>query len=368
MMKKCLYTLAMLMITFGAFAQQEIVIGQKYEIHSAILNEQRECWIYLPPDYHNKNIAPASYPVVYLLDGDANFSAFTGILETLSKGPYASVPQMIVVGILNTNRTRDLTPTPGGRVAFYDKRATMFADGGGNEKFIGFLQKELRPWVDAAFRTSGYNILNGHSFGGLTAVNVLLHHTKLFNAYIVIDPSLWWDDQLLLRQADSILRKKDFTGTNVYLAQANKEVVPQDTTTDHQAAIRQFDTQLASIKPYGMRVQYKFYPEDDHGTVPLPAQFDGLKFIFKGHQVHVKQAVDDPDLVTRHYTALSKQLGFPFKPSESYLDFLGQYCLRVGKKGAAVGFLRMALAYYPQSPAAGTNLAKALNGDTSKAP
>nr|WP_295870611.1 alpha/beta hydrolase-fold protein [uncultured Chitinophaga sp.] len=345
-----LYSLTLaLFCTVMALAQGTVTIGKKYSLPSAVMGESREYWVYLPPGYDDTTYAPARYPVVYLLDGDANFHSFTGIQEILAQGPYASIPQMIVVGILNTDRTRDLTPSPAGRKAYYDPKATLYANSGGNDRFITFLQQELRPRIDSAYRTCGYNILQGHSFGGLTAVNLLLHHTSLFNAYIIIDPSLWWDQQLMLRQADSILPRKDFSGANAYVAMAHKVVVPQDTATDHPMAIRAFAAQLQRLQPRGLRWQFHYYPDDDHGTVPLPAAFDALKFIFSGHQVHVKQAVQDPSLITQHYAALSAKLGFPFKPTERYLDWLGNYCVRIGRKDQAAAIFRMAAEMYPQS-------------------
>lgn len=345
----------------SCLAQEVITIGKKYTLSSSILQEKREFWVYLPPDYNHADYAPARYPVVYLLDGDANFHSFTGLQEILSKGPYASIPPMIIVGILNTDRTRDLTPSASGRKAYYDQKSTLYQQSGGNSQFIAFLQQELRPYIDSAYRTSGYNILNGHSFGGLTAVNILLHHTCLFNAYIIIDPSLWWDEQLMLQQGDSIFPQKNFSGTSIYVAMAHKEIVPQDTATDHPTAIRAFEQQLQRIQPPGPRWKFRYYPEDDHGTVPLPAEFDGLKFIYSGHQVHVKQATADPSLITRHYDTLSARLGFPSKPSERYLDWLGNYCIRIGKIDNAITIFEMAVRYYPQSDHARASLSAAIS-------
>ncbi|QJD94769.1 alpha/beta hydrolase [Mucilaginibacter robiniae] len=107
---------------------------------------------------------------------------------------------MIVVAITNTDRTRDLTPTnsltePGG------KHNEEFKNSGGGEQFISFIEKELMPHVDSLYPTALYKVLIGHSFGALTVVKVLINHTKLFNAYVAIDPSMWWDQQKLLQQA-----------------------------------------------------------------------------------------------------------------------------------------------------------------------
>ncbi|MDQ6469194.1 alpha/beta hydrolase-fold protein [Flavobacterium sp. LHD-80] len=343
----------------NSFSQDSITIGSKHRIFSKALNEERSFWVYLPPDYNSSKFAPAKYPVVYLLDAESNFHSFTGLQQSLAKGPYAMIPQMIVVGITNTNRTRDLTPTEANRQAFFDKKKNMFQQTGGNKNFITFLEKELRPYIEKNYRTSGYNILNGHSFGGLTATNILLHHTKLFNSYIIIDPSLWWDNEIMIKKADSIFNKKDFEQRNIYVAMANKINIPQDTTTDMARGIRKFEKLLNDKKTKNLRWGFQYYENEDHGTIPIPAEYDGLRFIFKEHLVQVKQAVQDPSLVEKQYAKLSEQTGFTFVPSENYLDWMGNYCLDIEKTDQAITFFKWAEKYYPKSKNVYVSLEKA---------
>lgn len=347
-MKK-IYLLLFCLWFSNSFSQDSITIGSKHHIFSKALNEERHFWVYLPPDYNTTKFAPAKYPVVYLLDAESNFHSFTGLQQSLAKGPYAMTPQMIVVGITNTNRTRDLTPTEANRQAFFDKSKKMFQQSGGNKNFITFLEKELRPYIEKNYRTSGYNVLNGHSFGGLTAVNVLLNHTKLFNSYIIIDPSLWWDNEIMIKKTDSVFAKKDFARTNIYVAMANKINIPQDTTTDMARGIRKFEKLLNEKKPRNLRWGFKFYENEDHGTIPIPAEYDGLRFIFKEHLVQVKQAVQDPSIAEKQYAKLSEETGFAFHPSESYLDWMGNYCLDIEKPDQAITFFKWASKLYPKS-------------------
>ncbi|WP_348824165.1 alpha/beta hydrolase-fold protein [Flavobacterium aestuarii] len=348
-MKKTFSFLFLLFYLTNSFSQDSIVIGSKHHIFSKALNEERNFWIYLPPDYNNKKFAPAKYPVVYLLDAENNFHSYTGIQQSLAKGPYAMIPQMIVVGITNTNRTRDLTPTEANRQAFFDKDKKFFNQSGGNKNFITFLETELRPFIDSNYRTSGYNILNGHSFGGLTAVNILLHHTQLFNAYTIIDPSLWWDNEIMIKKADSIFNKKDFENRSIYVAMANKISIPQDTTTDMARGIRKFEKLLVSKNPKKLRWSFKYYENEDHGTVPIPAEYDGLRFIFKEHLVQVKEAVQNPALAEQQFAKLSKNIGYTFLPTESYLDWMGKFCLEKEKTDSAIAFFLLAKRYFPNS-------------------
>lgn len=309
----------------------QIAIGYTQSIHSEILKEDRSFWISLPESYNDPKYAKASYPVIYLLDGEANFYSITGIQRYLSKGPYAHIPEMIVVGILNTDRTRDLTPSRAGREAYYDKKAKLFANSGGNSNFIAFLQKELIPHINSSCRSKDYRILVGHSFGGLTAINVLLNHTNLFNAYIAIDPSLWWDNELLLKQAKAVIKNKDFMKRSLFVARANKLITAQDTSTDMQRSNETFAKLLFGDNNASLRWNAKYYAEEDHGTIPIPAAFDGLKFIFKDHLVNVKDAAIQPQLAVDAYKNLSSTLGFIFQPSEPWLSWMADYCKSIDK-------------------------------------
>lgn len=92
-------------------AQESIVIGHKEKLYSETLNEERNYWIYLPPSYQDNNYGKASYPVIYLLDGDTHFTTAVAIQKTFTRGMYNNMPECIIVGILNTDRSRDLTPS-----------------------------------------------------------------------------------------------------------------------------------------------------------------------------------------------------------------------------------------------------------------
>lgn len=345
-MKK-LSTLSLLLFyTLTLLSQENITIGTTHTLHSKILNEDRKVLIYLPDAYNNKEYELAKYPVVYLLDGEQNFHSFTGISSELSKGPYAHIPQMIVVAICNTNRTRDLTPSLAGEQSFFTKNNKKIQQTGGNNLFINFIAEELQPYIDSNFRTSGYKVLNGHSFGGLTAINILLNHTELFNAYVIIDPSLWWDDELLNKQADSILGTTDFKKRNVFIAMAQHKVIAQDATTNMERGINNFKHLLETKKPNNLRWGFHFYEKEDHGTIPIPAEYDGLRFLFENHLIKVKEAVNNPELVEQSFQKLSAQTGFNFYPSQPFLEWMINYCTRIEQPKQATPFVKMLKKYY----------------------
>ncbi len=111
--------LLLVFVTLSCLAQAQsnnIVIGHIDSLSSKILHEKRKIWVHVPDSYLNGVYAKRRYPVVYLLDGTDHFSSVVGMIEQLSTVNGNTIcPEMIVVGIPNTNRLRDLTPTPGGR-------------------------------------------------------------------------------------------------------------------------------------------------------------------------------------------------------------------------------------------------------------
>ncbi|WP_160710882.1 alpha/beta hydrolase [Chitinophaga solisilvae] len=337
---------------------QQLSAQSLLSVHSAILGEDRPVTIILPETYRDTTIAPASYPVLYLFDGEWNTTHAAAIVQHLSKGMYAMIPEMIVVGIHNTARTRDLTPThaPTTRPG---KKGTLYSESGGGEKFISFLQQELIPYVRKNYRTSGYQVLSGHSFGGLATMNIIMHHTALFNACIAIDPSMWWEEERFLDGFPAVLQQQDMKGRKLFVAEANKVAIPQDTTTDHPRAIKRLANEILPLSAVsGLQWKHKFYLEEDHGSIPLPALYDGLKFVFNGYQTQVKQVADDYELYLRNYAAISKSNGFVFKPGESLTYAIGQYALSQ-QKPAAINFLLLNVQQYPSSIPAHLALAAA---------
>ena len=148
-------------------------------INSEVLNEKRELLIYLPNNYSQH--AEKAYPVLYLLDGQRNFSHTVGTLDLLNQSKMAQ--EMIVVGIVNTHRTRDFTPT-------YDENYNEWGTSGGADNFLEFIEKELKPYISEKFRTNGFNVLSGHSLGGLLSIYTLQAKPHLFQGYFAFSPNL----------------------------------------------------------------------------------------------------------------------------------------------------------------------------------
>lgn len=352
-MKKITLLLTLILVSITTKAQEDIIIGEKYTIHSDIMNEDRTYLVYLPDSYKEPDYGKAYYPVIYVLDGETNFLTTVTIQKTFTRGMYNTMPECIVVGVVNTNRTRDMTPSKA--VWLYNDKE-LFADSGGSEYFTDFLTKELRPLIETTYRTNGYNMLVGHSFGGLFAMNTLVHHTNTFNAYIVLDPSLWWDNRKVYNEAKEIWSNTNFEQRSLYIAMANNKD-KTDEEQKHSKTIKEFcDSILYSAPENKLNVNWKFFESEDHGTILMPAIFDAFRTIFEGITLPVKEIPSNPQIIWKKYDKLSQRLGYTFIPDEVLLDNIGNYAITVGEKNGAKEIFKYEKKYYPDSKKASDNL------------
>ncbi|UOQ69066.1 alpha/beta hydrolase [Hymenobacter volaticus] len=159
----------------------------------------------------------------------------------------------------------------------------------GGEPFISFIEKELMPYIDRHYPTQPDKLLIGHSLGGLTVMQIFVHHTHLFNSYICIDPSMWWDKQTLLTETKRALETRRFHGTSLYLGIANTaekgmdlNSVRTDTTEDtkHMRSVLQLQRYFENNKHNGLKYQGKYYKDESHMSVPFIAEYEALHFLF----------------------------------------------------------------------------------------
>lgn len=185
-------------------AEKDFVIGKTLRFKSEILDEEREINVYLPMYYEEDT--SKNYPVIYLLDGsaDEDFIHIAGLVQFASFSWINFIPESIVVGISNVNRERDFT--------YPSEKGNEFKDmphGGHSANFIEFIEKELKPLVSKQFRSSEESTLIGQSLGGLLASEIVMQHSSLFDNYIIVSPSLWWDrGSLLLEEPTESLAQK----------------------------------------------------------------------------------------------------------------------------------------------------------------
>lgn len=261
----------------AAVAAQATCRTTSFTLHSAILNEDGAFQIYVPPEPGSGTKA------IYVLDGQAQFKTVVGALSALGENRH------LVIGVGNIwLRDRDYTPTRVSPSASVDAAAAAVS--GGGERFFAHLANELLPYVDSHYPVGSSRILIGHSLGGLLAVDILLNHPGVFGRFIVIDPSMWWDNSRLVTEANSRLRQS-FAPTALFLAIANSknkdrndiDAVRSD-TTGNTALIRPSVLLLDQFKTHpgnGIDFGWRYYKDQEHMTVFLPAVKDGLAFVLK---------------------------------------------------------------------------------------
>lgn len=361
----CLFILSII-IASGSYAQADnkIVIGKVDSVYSTILKEKRKIWVYVPDMNNRGQTTNQRFPVLYLLDGDAHFNSVVGMIHQLSQVNGNTIcPEMIVVAIPNTDRTRDLTPTHVESDPPMMDSAISKTSGGG-ENFAAFLQKELIPHIDSSYRTQPFRVLVGHSFGGLEVMHILTNHRKLFNAYIAIDPSMWYDKERFLKATQQKLAGQKYDGTSLYVGIANTmaegmslEKMKKDTSTNtrHIRSIFAIDKFIKSNPKNGLKYASKYYGDDDHGSVPLITEYDGLRFIFSWYWF--KTAPSDfmspgtglVQKMKKHYQDVSKEMGYKVSPPEMSINGLGYYALSQNHYDKAVALFEMNIENYPQS-------------------
>ena len=356
-----------------------IEIGTIDSVYSKVLGEERKIWVYLPAAAKDTS---RHFPVLYLLDGDVHFAAVSGIVKHMAAN--ALCPDMIVIGIPNTDRTRDLTPTNSLLNPDGSKSDDLKSSGGG-EKFVSFIQNELIPHVDSVYPVAPYKMLIGHSLGGLTVMNILINHSRLFNAYIAVDPSMWWDKQKLLNQARIAFVKQKFNDQSLFMGIANTMPFGMDTlqvrvdtsgNTFHIRSILLLKDILQHNKSNGLNFGYSYYKNDDHGSSPLITEYDGLHFIFSYYktpqsifdQLLDKQNHTDAALgFTAHYKEISKHLGYTQFPPEALINEYAGYLQATGQPQKASQLLQMNIKNYPNSADAYESLGDFYNSQKGKA-
>ena len=244
-------------------------------IHSRLLNEERKIYVHCPKvDSADAN---KRFPVLYVLDGDNHFELFAQYVDYLSRPDVMAMPKIIVIGIPNTKRTRDLTPT--NSLLNYEGKpdSSSYRGSGGNEQFLQFMATELIPLIEKTYPTAPYKILAGHSFGGLASLNCLLTHPDLFDAYIAISPSLWWDKEYLLRLTNEKPKGGSTLHKMLFFSDGN-EGGPD--SFFHKQVVK-LEATLARKKLKKLAYRYTHYPTETHMTEPVVAYFDALRFIFR---------------------------------------------------------------------------------------
>jgi predicted alpha/beta superfamily hydrolase len=243
-----------------------LVIGETFTIASKALGEVRRINVYAPPGHSEPSTA--RLPVLYMPDGGAgeDFLHVAGLVQvSVANGTMRPV---LLVGIENTERRRDMTgPTDS------DEDRRIAPRVGGSEAFRTFIRTELMPQVKRRYRTTDETAIVGESLAGLFVVETFFLEPDLFDAYIAIDPSLWWNDQKLVRGASDRLRARPGKRKRLYLASSAEPGIADVT--------RRLADVLGKDAPPGLTWHHEHLPDERHSTIYHPAALRAFRLVLK---------------------------------------------------------------------------------------
>ncbi len=316
---------------------------QPLHIHSNVLNEDRIVWVRTPSGYeHSKD----RYPAVYQTDAPGQLNEIGSSADFLSGNE--RMPAVIVVGIGNTDRTRDLTPThadwknPDGTI-------TNYPTSGGADKFLEFLRSELIPEIEKRYRTVPYRIFSGHSLGGLFAIHALITRPDLFNAYIAVSPSLQWDSGVTVRRAEQFFATHPELKRKLFFSLASEGNTANPMADNFTA----FQKLVAEKAPKGLKWESARYPDEDHGSTVLRAHYAGLRLVFSDWPVPRDEKTGQPAGglagIEQHYKELSESYGYSIPVPETTLNNLGYQFINAKNYKDAIAVLRRNVELYAWS-------------------
>ncbi len=344
-------------------SKEGINIGHIDTIYSKILNEEREILIYLPESIKHSEYRREQYPVIYLLDGRYNFLQLVSLEKQYAeKNDSKILPEMIIVGISNENQNKrqlDYSPTNSGNDKT-DRRG---------DQFLNFINNELFPHIESQYPAASKNrTIIGHSFGGVAVLNALSRHSEMFENYLLIDASFWFDNELFLKDPKYSLKNKNISNKNLFVGIANTsqygssiETIPKDTISANKYirhSLKLID-QLEKSQT-GPNLNWKYYENDNHGSSVFPAQLDALRFFYSWFEFKEERKYQGryglPEskeesfarLTENHFKTVSDELGYDFYPTVPWLINNTEMLLNYHKlPKQARDLLLLSKKYYP---------------------
>ena len=339
----------LLLISSAAIAQPAAGTVKTLKLKSAVLGEERTVLVRTPAGYEANNVR---YPVLYMTDGDAHMGHTAATVEFLTRN--GRISDLIVVGVTNTDRTRDLTPakSPIKNAA----GELQFPTAGGADNFLKFFETELIPEIEKQYRVQPYRILAGHSFGGLFVIHSMITKPGLFNSYISVSPSLQFVDSEALKRAENFLKNQKELNVSLYVSLGNEPGPIGDSFNSFRELLSK-----TSIKGFDWQAEHMV--DEDHGSVVLRSHYAGLRKVYEGWQ-----PPRDPETgrlngglaaVDAHYKKLSEKFGYSIPTPEAFINQMGYQLLGEEKPEEAVAVFKANVERYPGSANVYDSLAEA---------
>jgi predicted alpha/beta superfamily hydrolase len=342
--------LVLLLVSAAAFAQDPISGNvTRVTLKSEVLGEERVMLVRTPAGYETNKL---SYPVLYLTDGDAHIGHTASTIEFLARNGRTS--ELIIVGITNTDRTRDLTPVKS--TATNANGELQAPTSGGADKFLKFIETELIPNIEKRYRVQPYRILAGHSLGGLFAIHAMIARPGVFNSFVAVSPSLQWENEQTLKRAEEFLKNQKELKATLFVSLGNEPGAIGD-------AYDSFNALLTKTQIKGFEWEAQKMTDEDHGSVVLRSHYNGLRKVYDGWQMPrdpatgaVAGGLKGAD---EHYQKLTEKFGYKIMTPEVLINQIGYQLLFGGKADEAIAVFKTNVERYPASANVYDSLAEA---------
>lgn len=294
------------------------------------MDEDRLLFIHLPREYEDTRLA---YPVLYLLYVDIyNYFADAAII-TEKLGGTGEIPPVIIIGVANANRYRDLLPV----------KARGRSEGGGAENFLKFLEEELIPHVDTTYRTKNFRILAGPQAAAVFSLYALITKPGLFDAFLSENPFMIAENAAFLYPKTEQFFKNKESLKNFLYVKCETDERPQDLEYAEKLA-----GLLESEKPEGFRFKVEFREPSGYFITPMPFR-EGLRTLFATHKLPENFQTDTIKDIIDYYEKRSQEYGFMVDPPSLMLTFEGDKLNQRGKSREALEVFEYQLSLYPKS-------------------
>lgn len=256
---------------------------------------------------------------------------------------------MVLIAIATqTHRNRDLTPT----ISTYDPKNESLYDystNGGGDAFLDFVEKELMPEVEARYEPLPYRVLAGHSRGGLLALFSFVSRPHLFQAHIVIEPSLWWNDLEVLKLGEAYLQEAKDVRNKVFISVVDSASKGEHSESEMEIDSGRFALALRSNTSLHLRSTLHKLAGEDHDSVSFLSLYHGLKFVFDGYK-DPPNTVRDRGLeeVKAYYQDYLAEHGIHLQPPSRVIVDLARASAQQGRSEEELVYLNHYLANNPR--------------------
>lgn len=286
---------------------------EQFDLYSEQTDTNYQIWVANPvssltPSNQSADTNNTKRPeaVLYVLDANLYFGTAVEMTRVMSQ-LYNELPYLLVVGIAYDTgdtmvqsqlRARDYTPTTDSQFAaisrqFIENKNSNLEEinlGGGHE-FLSFLTTNVIPLINERYAVGELrSVLFGSSLGGLFTISVVLDSPLLFDAYISVSPSLWWDNSVMLQKEIKLSSKLKDLSADLFLAVGGEEErqdIPMLAQYKMISNMTLFADRLSNRNYESLNLKHYIAEGETHTSIVPIGLIRGLRFAFRNRSKNI---------------------------------------------------------------------------------